>query len=186
MGDIFARVPAVSADALVRRAVSAGHASASYAPAYGRHSLLSRSLIAPSQREPCPLQQNGGSTKRTSAGSPLHSKGADARTQARGARTGAREDHRFPQRKSSCALAPPPTLSTRVTRAPTVIPHSQRRRPAPDTLHAFCSTFGDRCDVEAHLATFGLLVHLAEPRRSTRSAAAVLPRLHGAIAVRGL
>ena len=37
------------------RAVSAGRASALYAPAYGRHFVPSRSLIAPPQREPCPF-----------------------------------------------------------------------------------------------------------------------------------
>ena len=37
------------------RAVSAGHASALYAPAYGRHFVPSRSLIARPQREPCPF-----------------------------------------------------------------------------------------------------------------------------------
>ena len=115
----------MSADALVRRAMSAGHASASYAPGYGRHSLLCRSLIAPSQREPCPLQQDGGSPKRSSAGSPLHSKGADARPQTRGARTGAREDRRFPQRKSSCDTAH--ALHARYESSPS----AQRLRSAP-------------------------------------------------------
>jgi len=129
---------------------------------------------------------NGGSTKRASPSSLKGSRRAAAdsrcahRCAGRPPFPAAQELVRHRPR-SPRALREPPQSS------PTVIsPHSQRRRPAPDTLHALSSTFGDRCDAEANLATSGLLVNLAEPRRSTRSAAAVLPRLHGAIAVDGL
>ena len=42
----------------------------------------------------------------------------------------------------------------------------QRRRPDPDTLGAKWGFFGAGCDTKVTLVPIGLLVHLAEPRRS--------------------